>query len=112
MTIRFVCKITANEGNLYTVELNSSNLLSLPEDSITVRKFISNLDLAIGSIIYVTKSILNDTGVNKKLTVEDAFILTPALPKISTIDNNTNVMSEEMRKMILDSNFCPVHLLK
>jgi hypothetical protein len=112
MTIRFVCKITAHEGNTYTVELNSSNLLALPEDSITIRKFTSNLDLPIGSMVYVTKSILNDTGTTKKLTVEDAFILTPALPKISTIDTNSFVMSEEIRKMILDSSYCPVHLLK
>jgi len=112
MTIQFVCKIIAKEQDTHTVELNSSNLLALPEENITIRKFNSFLDFSIGDLVYVTKSTLQSTGSIKKLTVEEAFTLLPTKKKISKLDINNTVISEEIRTMILDSNFCPVHVLK
>lgn len=114
MTVQFFCKIIENiSPNEYLIELDFSNRTNLPITNITRRRVYCNYILTKDQIIFVSKSKIDIVEDNKKLTILEAFSITPLTlqqeekPK----QNLENSLLASRKDMIKDPNSFPLHVL-
>jgi len=115
MNLKFFCNVINKNEDHYIVELNAFNMGELPSGNITTRKVYSDTDLPTG-IIYVSNSILELTDTTKKLKVLEFYNVVKhnvTLPdKQVEVVPHTSMLTEEIKKMILDSKFVPADIYK
>lgn len=115
MNLKFFCNVINKNEDHYVVELNAFNMAELPSGNITTRKVYSDIDLPTG-IIYVSNSMLEITDTTKKLKVLEFYNVVKhnvTLPdKQPEVVPQASLLTEEIKRMILDSNFVPADIYK
>ncbi len=91
------------------------NMAELPSGNTTTRKVYSATELPIG-IIYVSNSMLELTDTTKRLTILEFYNVVKnnvvVQDKQVEVVPHTPLLSEEIKRMILDSSFVPADIYK
>jgi hypothetical protein len=115
MNLKFFCNVISKNEDHYLVELNAFNMAELPSGNTTTRKVYSATELPIG-IIYVSNSMLELTDTTKRLTILEFYNVVKnnvvVQDKQVEVVPHTPLLSEEIKRMILDSSFVPADIYK
>jgi len=114
--MKFICQVLQeldkeDSERRYNVSVSTTDILDIPKNDTTIKIVYSNSKLPVDSLIYAYNTIFNKE--EKKVTIVDyaKVILqdTQAPEKEIAIGS---ALSEKIREMISNSNYCPVDLFK
>lgn len=96
----------------YIIEINADNINSIPIEGKTVlRKIISDVELPIGQILYTEDGELLTIDNKKVMKINSYYFVTPFTEPVLMIPASIDaIISEEIKKMILDESKYPVDL--